>query len=397
MGYLYRPKLKKRPGETEPRESSVLWCKYYVTGRPVRESTGATTEQEARRFLKLREGAVATGAPIPPRLDRVLYDELAADLRTHYQTTGRWKNMADVERRLAHLDGFFKGHRAVNVTADAIARYVAKRQAETTHLVAAREGKTVTRRLTANGTVNRELALLRRMFRLAARRRKVLTVPPFELLQEAAPRAGFFEEAQYRAVARHLAPDLQAAVAIAYTFGWRVRSEVLPLERRQLDLKAGTLRLEPGTTKNREGRIVYLTPDLKALLAGQLERVEALQRQLGRIVPYLFPHLNGRYRGGARRGFRKAWAGAVRAAGVPGRILHDLRRTAVRNLERAGVPRSVAMKLTGHKTEAVYRRYAIVSDADLQDAARKLATASATQRVGTFSGTFETSGVALTR
>ena len=80
-----------------------------------------------------------------------------------------------------------------------------------------------------------------------------------------------------------------------------------------------------------------------------------------------------------RRDFRKAWTSAWEAAGVAGRIRHDFRRTAVRNLERAGVPRSVAMKITGHKTESVYRRYAIVRDADLQDAVRKL--------TGTFSGT----------
>jgi integrase len=59
--------------------------------------------------------------------------------------------------------------------------------------------------------------------------------------------------------------------------------------------------------------------------------------------------------------------------GVPDRIPHDFRRTAVRNLERAGVSRSVAMKMTGHKTEAIYRRYAIVSEQDLHEAARKLA------------------------
>ena len=392
MGYLYQPKLKNRPGETEARESSVYWCKYYMNGRPVRESTKCTKEQDARRFLKLREGAVATGAPIPPRIDRVLYDELAEDLVTFYKTTGRWKNLDDVHDRLARLNAFFKGYRATAVMPDVIARYIAKRQAETTHLVErvdvdATGERHVTRRPTSNATINRELALLRRMFRLGAKRRKVLGVPSIEMLQEASPRAGFFEGDHYRAVANALPEDLQVAIAIAHTYGWRIRSEVLPLERRQLDLKAGTLRLEPGTTKNGDGRIIYLTPELKALLATQLERVKALERELGRIIPFVFPHLLGkRRRGQARCGFRKAWRTACRRAGVPGRIPHDFRRTAVRNLERAGVARSVAMKMTGHKTESVYRRYAIVSDADLQEATRKLA--------GTFSGTFEGSTVA---
>lgn len=108
-----------------------------------------------------------------------------------------------------------------------------------------------------------------------------------------------------------------------------------------MDLKAGTLRLEPGTTKNREGRLVYLTPELRALLAQQRERVDRLSKQTGRIIPWVFPHLRGRHRGEQRRGFRKAWATACLRAGVPGRLLHDFRRSAVRNMERAGLPRSV--------------------------------------------------------
>jgi len=88
----------------------------------------------------------------------------------------------------------------------------------------------------------------------------------------------------------------------------------------------------------------------------------------GQIVPWVFVHPDG----SRIRDFRYAWAKACRAAGVPGRLVHDFRRTAVRNLERAGVTRSAAMKLTGHKTEAVYRRYAIVDSGMLQEAAAKL-------------------------
>lgn len=111
-----------------------------------------------------------------------------------------------------------------------------------------------------------------------------------------------------------VAGDLQAAITIAYTFGWRIQSEVLALTLWQLDLEAGTLRLEPGTTKNDEGRLVYLTPELTALLASQVDRVKALERQTRRITPYLFPHLTGRYQGQRIRDFRRAWKTACRKA-----------------------------------------------------------------------------------
>lgn len=134
------------------------------------------------------------------------------------------------------------------------------------------------------------------------------------------------------------------------------------------------MRLDPGTTKNDEGRIVYLTPELKRLLAGQLERVEALQKRLGRIVPFLFPYLTGKTRAGQRRAdYRKAWTAACKAAGIAGRYRHDFRRTAVRNMVNAGVPERVAMKISGHKTRAVFDRYHIVAPADLQEAAARLA------------------------
>jgi integrase len=103
-----------------------------------------------------------------------------------------------------------------------------------------------------------------------------------------APRQGFCEREQFEAVCRHPCSDLQAAISIAYTFGWWMQSEVLTLERRQADLDAGTLRLEPGTTKKLEARTVYLTRGLKSLLAAQVERVRTLEHHLGRIIPYLF-------------------------------------------------------------------------------------------------------------
>jgi integrase len=133
------------------------------------------------------------------------------------------------------------------------------------------------------------------------------------------------------------------------------------------------LRLEPGETKNQEGRLFPLTPELRDILSAQLERTRHLELATGQVIPWLF-HRNGKQ----IKDFRTSWQNACLRASLAGRIPHDFRRTAVRNLERAGVPRSAAMKMTGHKTEAVYRRYAIVDEAMLKESAAKLAALHAT-------------------
>src|SRR2546425_2419037 len=363
MGSLYR--RRHRDGTA----GRIYWAKYYVNGRPVRETTGTDKETEARRFLKEREGRAAVGQAILPRAARVRYEEVARDLREHYQATGA-RNLKEAETRLQHLDRFFQGRRVAALS-----------QMDATAYVLKRHGDDV-----SNATINRELAILTKMLRLAYETSKLVRIPVIRKLKENAPRQGFFEREQFEAVRRRLRPDLQTASAIAYTYGWRMQSEVLALERRQVDLQSGTLRLDPGTTKNNEGRIVYLTPELKALLAAQLERVERLSKQNRQIIPYIFPHLTGRRAGTQRGDFRKAWSTACQKAGVPGMLRHDLRRTAVRNMVNAGVPELVAMKVTGHKTRSVFDRYHIVSPGDLQDVARRLA--------GTFSGTPRHSEVA---
>ncbi len=166
---------------------------------------------------------------------------------------------------------------------------------------------------------------------------------------------------------------------------WRIPSEVLALTWARVDFTAGLVRLEVGSTKNKDGRSFpfAMLPPLKALLTGQRAHTTTVERETGQILPWVF-HRHGR----PIRYFEKAWAaaldraahtgtGPLRAVTRPqllGRVPHDFRRTAVRNLERAGVSRSVAMKLTGHKTEAVYRRYAIAPEQDLREGVAKLAT-----------------------
>jgi integrase len=352
MGSLYRPKYRAADGTQ--KESAVIWLKYRdALGVLRRESSETTKEQEARRLLKQREGAAVEGRVIAPRADKVTVAQLADDLKTEYRANGR-KSLDRVQDAIEHLLPVFGPLPAVKIVSADVTAYQARRLAEGA----------------ANATINRELAALKRMFSLAVKGEKIHRTPHIAMLHENNVRAGFFEDHQYEAVRAHLPAYAQPVVTFAYITGWRVRSEVLTLQWRQVDFVAGIVRLDPGTTKNREGRVFVMTPELRAMLEAQRAITESKQKKTGSIIPWVFHRTK---RGRPLKGFRKAWVQACIDAGVPGRILHDFRRTAVRNLERAGVPRSVAMKMVGHKTESVYRRYAIVDEAMLRDAAVKLA------------------------
>ncbi len=329
----------------------VWWVQYSYRGVRHRESSGSPNRGDAVRLLRRRLAEMGRGQLIGPDVERTTFEDLKEMLLNDYKANGR-ASLAGIRRAIRHLGGAFTRSRALDITTDRIKAYIASRQ---------QAGA-------ANGTVALELAALKRMFRLGEQAGKVERRPYIPALEVHNARKGFLEPDQFRAVLAHLPEDLRPVFEAAYATGWRVQSELLTRRWQHVDFQAGWLRLEPGETKNRDGRMFPLTPALRATLECQWARTEALQRETGQIIPWVF-HRKGKPIGD----FRTAWRRACVAAGLAGRLPHDLRRTAVRNLERAGVSRSVAMELIGHRTEAIYRRYAITTEADLREGAVKLA------------------------
>jgi integrase len=367
-------------GEIRKR-GKIYWIRYYRNGKREEESTRSTKERAAVDLLRIREGDIAKGVPVSAKIGRFRYDDAAADLVVEYRVNNR-RSLDALERRVTkHLTPFFTGRRMASITTADVRAYIAHRQEQG---IVAAKGQRKGERIgdVSNAEINRELTALKRMFSLALQAEKLLRRPHIPLLEERNTRTGFFELETLRDVIAHLPAALRPVITFAYITGWRVPSEVLPLQWRQVDFTAGEIRLEPETTKNRDGRVFPMTDDLRSLLEAQHEAHEDLKRS-GHIAPWVFFRMVAKGRGGAKAprpvlAFTKAWKTACKAAGCPGRIPHDLRRTAVRNMIRRGVPERVAMQLAGHKTRSVFDRYNVVSDGDLRTAAQQLCGLSGT-------------------
>jgi integrase len=304
------------------------------------------------KLLKRRLAEMGAGRLVGPDADKTTFEDMVRMLLDNYKLNGQ-RSAKRVETALVHLRAFFTFARVPDITSDRIAAYIRTRQ----------EAEA------APATIGYELACLKRAFNLAVQAGKATHRPYIPSVRVDNARKGFFEPVDFAAVGAKLPPALRSYVGFLYLTGWRA-GEARGLTWADVNFEAGVVRLEPGTTKNREGRefpFAVLQP-LADLLKQQRDQTRELERRSGRIIAHVF-HRNGK----PIKSCVRAWKAACKAAGHEGRLIHDLRRSAVRNLERAGVSRSVAMKLTGHKTEAVYRRYAITSQSDLSEGVAKLA------------------------
>jgi integrase len=337
------------------KRGNVWWAKSYEQGRMVRRSLGTRDKAEAKRRIKALVDRVPSTIQGTRDVPSITWDTAAADLLAYYRAYGS-RDPVNAGYRVQHLTRYLGNMKLVDIDPVVIMGYVNHR------LKAGR----------AAATVNVELATLRWALRLQVEYGRLDRVPTIRMLRPAPPRSGFFEREQFEAMCKTLPEDLALIARIGYVYRWRLKSEVQTLTRAQVNLAEGTLRLKPGTTKNRAGRIVYLTEGLKDAMAAQLARVEGLERQIGRSIPWLFPRRAGPRKGERIKSFLYTWRKACERAGCPEMLRHDLRRTAARDLINLGVPERVVMAVGGWKTVSMLHRYCIVSSGDLQDVARRL-------------------------
>ena len=345
------------------KRGNVYWIKYYRNGKPYRESTKSRKEADAKRLLKRREGEISEGKLPGVYFDRVRFDELAEGFLADYRINGK-RSLVRAERSVQHLKTFFEGARVTNITSPAIQKYIEMR----------REQKA------ANASINRELAALKRMLNLGARQTppKVDRVPFIPMLQENNVRKGFFEHGEFLLLRDAMPEHLKGFVTFAYKTGWRL-SEITGLTWDKVDFNQRVVRLDPGETKNNEARTVSMDDEVLEILQRQKE----LRGKSGTVLPNVFLNADG---SDQVKRFDKSWKTACKTAQIGKRLFHDFRRSAVRNMVRAGVPERVAMMISGHKTRSVFERYNIVSEEDIKLAAQKQAAYLQSQTV-TFSGT----------
>ncbi len=324
------------------KRGNIYWIKYSHRRKAHLESSHSDKEADAKRLLKKRLGEMEGGGFIGPSADKVTLRELLEGLVNDYQVNAR-RSTEKAKRSKRHLLGFFGEAKAMEIRTDHIKLYVAHRQAEDI----------------SNAEINRELAALKRAYNLGIEAENIVRKPHIPMLKENNIRRGFFEHGDFISVRKALPDYLKPVITFGFITGWR-KSEILSLRWNQVDLQGQTIRIDPGITKGGEGRTIFLDGELRETI-----QIQAEARRLD--CPYVF-HRSGR----PIKDFRGSWESALKATGLKGMLFHDLRRSAVRNMIRAGVPQSVAKRISGHKTDEVFHRYDIVSDEDLREASRKV-------------------------
>jgi integrase len=344
--------------------SNNFYAQIYRDGRPCRVSTKTDVKQEAQAFLRNLLTDADHGKPFVGDTKKIRYGELREGLIQNYVERGNKSLLTDADgtefiNGLAALDQFFEyeagtkpGVPLTQITTDAAREFSNERL---------KAGVT-------NSTVNNSLALLRRMLRIAHEDGKLQSVPMIRLLKSNPARKGFLPREKFDELVSHLPAHMKPLITFLYWCGVRL-GEALQIDWSQVNLDRAVIRLEDEQTKSGDARIVPL-PDVLVTMLKKSKR-------------------HGNVFDGTN--LRKAWGKACTAAGLGtlgeidergnrkynGLIIHDLRRSAIKNLMKVGVSEKVAMTISGHKTRSVFDRYHIVDDADVVNAMRSLQDAPA--------------------
>jgi integrase len=336
QGRVFRPNVRGR-------DTAVWWLDYSVRGERFRESSGMTSKTEALRMLRekitSREDGKVIGRP-----DRVTLKDLRQGLERHYEREGN-RSLRRARQALAHLERFLGAERRANeITRHLVNAYIERRLAEGA----------------ARSTATYEVRILGAALSVAVDEGLLAVRPTFKLPKVRNARTGFFEDGDFAALVLELPADIQPLVRFLRLAGWR-RSEALGLTWDRVDWDGAIIRLAASDTKGGDARAFPfgLAPEIRCLLEAQWQ---------GRDGLFVF-HRRGQAIGvGA---LRSAWRRACKRAGLDGRLVHDLRRSAARDMRRAGVSEGEIMKLCGWKTREMFDRYNILDEQDLAQALAK--------------------------
>jgi hypothetical protein len=156
------------------KRGSVYWIAYSYRNKEYRESSQSESESQARKLLKKRIGEAGTGQFLGPHEERVTFEDMAKALLTDYEIN-KLRSIRSLKLSIKHLKARFGLERAIDITTEKIKKYIADRQRE------------------ANGSINRELAALKRMFKLALESGRLRYAPYIQLLEENNARQGFLD------------------------------------------------------------------------------------------------------------------------------------------------------------------------------------------------------------
>lgn len=312
-----------------------------VTGETIQESTKSELRSVAEEMLRKKLEQSSQGFPLA-EMKRWRYEDAREALLEDYRDKG-CRSLLKYKSKLPwglaqHIDPFFKGRLMKSID---------------TTLLHAFKNRMLKEGL-GNASVNRLLALVRRMLNIARRDGKLVFVPFVPMLKEENVRTGFVEPDEFAEVLAHLPEHLHAIALFMYQTGCR-SGAAKKIQWSQVEEKDEKLyvRLEGAQTKNKEPLVLRITTELADLLRKRFR------------VGQLFDSRN----------LRKEWETARKKAGFPSLIIHDMRRSGARNLIAAGVDEAVVMKIGGWKTRSVFLRYNIVSTKNLDAATVKLEAA----------------------